>query len=90
VANDTWQLTGRDNKIDSTAAITNKAKAKAWSKGYSDYSEAVLTSAVEQALSPGGGPVQANPPLAASVAPAAGIAACKAAQHVFLQEIGIS
>jgi hypothetical protein len=89
VANDTWGLIQRYGRIDTTAAITNKAKAKAWFKGYSDYAEAGVTSAVEQALSQGGGPVQANPLLAASIATAAGTAARKATQHVFLQEIGI-
>ena len=90
VANDTWDLILRYNKIDTTNAITNKPKAKAWFKGYSDYAEAGVTSALEQALSQGGGPVQANPLLAAGVATAAGTAARKATQHVYLQEIGIN
>jgi hypothetical protein len=89
VANDTWKLLTRYEKIDTTGAIKNKDKAKTWFKGYSDYSEAGVTSAVEQALSQGGGPVQANLLLAAGVATAAGTAARKATQHVFLQEIGI-
>jgi hypothetical protein len=89
VANDTWDLIKRYGKINTTGAITNKAKAKAWFKGYSDYAEAGVTSAVEQALSQGGGPVQANPLLAAGIATASGTAARKATQHVFLQEMGI-
>jgi hypothetical protein len=89
VANDTWDLIGRYNKIVTTGAIIKKDKAKAWFKGYSDFAEASVTSAVEQALSQGGGPVQANPLLAAGIATAAGTAARKATQHVFLQEIGL-
>jgi hypothetical protein len=89
VANDNWDLKNRYQAIDRAVAIKDKTKAKSWFKGYSDFSEASVTSAVEQALSQGGGPVQANPLLAAGVATAAGTAARKATQHVFLKEIGI-
>lgn len=96
IANDAWSLASRYDQIAKNAAnnaspevkINDADKAHNWFKGFSDFAEASVTSAVEQALQ-GGGPIDSNPLFAAGVATAAGTAARKAAQHVFLQEIGI-
>ena len=96
IANDTWRLESRYDQIAKNAAnnaspevkINDADKAHIWFKGFADFAEASVTSAVEQALQ-GGGPIDSNPLFAAGVATAAGTAARKAAQHVFLQEIGI-
>jgi hypothetical protein len=98
VANKAWNLITRYPQIVTSAAlpagdplkIKDASKAQAWFKGFADFAEANVTAVVEQALSQGGGPVQANPLLAASIATAAGTAARKSAQHIFLREIGIS
>jgi hypothetical protein len=98
VANKAWKLIDRYPQILTNAGtgitpslkINDPSKAQAWFKGFADFAEANVTAVVEQALSQGGGPVQANPLLAASIATAAGTAARKSAQHVFLREIGIS
>jgi hypothetical protein len=100
VANDVWNLENRYDQIAANAKlvpgnpkfqlkINDPTKAQSWFKGFADYAESAVTSVVEQALSQSGGPVPANALLAAGIATAAGTAARKASQHVFLQEIGI-
>jgi len=100
VANTVWNLEARYEKIAANAKlpagdpnialkINDPSKAQTWFKGFADYAEAAVTSAVEQALSQSGGPVPANSLLAAGIATAAGTAARKASQHIFLEEIGI-
>jgi hypothetical protein len=91
VANETWNLNGRYAAIDTNAGIkaAAKAKAKAWFKGFADFAEASVTSAIEQVLQ-GGGPAHGNALLAAAIGTAAGTAARKSAQHVYLKEIGIA
>jgi hypothetical protein len=97
LANEAWSLEARYAKIDAKAGlpdgnpekIKSATKAKTWFKGFADFAEASVTSAVEQALSQGGGPVQSNPLFAASVATAAGTSARKSSQHIFLREIAI-
>jgi len=96
VANDVWKLESRYDQMTTNAKlqtgnleIKDLKKAQNWFKGFADYAEAGVTSAVEQALSQSGGPVPANPLLAAGLATAAGTAARKASQHVFLEQIGI-
>jgi len=98
VGNKAWNLLTRYPQILTSAAlptidplkINDASKAQAWFKGFADFSEANVTAVVEQALSQGGGPIQANPLLAASIATAAGTSARKATQHIFLREIGIT
>jgi hypothetical protein len=96
VANNVWQLKQRYGQIASNSAlksgplkINDVNKAQTWFKGFADYAEANVTSAVEQALSQSGGPVPSNALLAAGISTAAGTAARKATQHVFLEELGI-
>ncbi|MGA2410187.1 MAG: hypothetical protein ABSG46_07340, partial [Candidatus Binataceae bacterium] len=98
VADQTWKLADRYDQIAKNAAlkasdplkINDLSKAQTWFKGFADHSEASVTSAVEQVLSQSGGPVPANALLAAGIGTAAGTAARKASQHVFLEEIGIT
>jgi len=97
VANQVWKLGSRYNQIavnaglkaDNPLKINDLAKAQRWFKGFADYAEANVTSVVEQGLSQSGGTLPANALLAAGVATAAGTAARKASQHVFLEELGI-
>jgi hypothetical protein len=95
IANNVWKLETRYAQIGTNAAvadpnvkINDAAKAQTWFKGFADFAESSVTAAVEQALQ-GGGPMQTNPLFAAGIATASGTAARKAAQHIFLREIGI-
>jgi hypothetical protein len=72
--------------IDSITPDTKRDNAIRWGKGFAAWAESMVTSAVEEATL-GVAQFQTNPLLAASAGTFAGIAARKAAQHVFLGEI---
>ncbi len=66
-----------------------RKKLISWMQGFAENAEAATTSAVET-LVLGGGPVQTNSLIAAAAGTAAGTAAKKAVQHVYLTELGAS
>ncbi len=74
---------GRTADIDKT--ITT---AKRWFMGFSSHAEAAVMGAVEEALL-GAASFQLNPLIAAAAGTAAGTAARKATQHVFLRELNV-
>lgn len=74
---------GRTADIDKT--ITT---AKRWFMGFSSHAEAAVMGAVEEVLL-GAASFQLNPLIAAAAGTAAGTAARKATQHVFLRELNV-
>jgi hypothetical protein len=66
----------------------SEAKARRWFRGAGSLSEALVTSAVEEATL-GVSEFQTNAVLAAAAATFAGTLARKATQHVFLSEVGV-
>jgi hypothetical protein len=71
------------NRLDKS----QQAKATRWFKGMASLAEALVTSAVEETIL-GVAQFQTNALIAASAGTYAGTAARKAAQHVFLSELG--
>lgn len=81
-------LRSRFAKIPSTVGAAHTEKAVRWVKGISSLAESLVTSAVEEACL-GVAQFQTNALIAASAGTYAGTAARKAAQHVFLRELGL-
>lgn len=81
-------LRSRFAQIPGKVGATNTEKAVRWFKGVSSLAESLVTSAVEEACL-GVAQFQTSALIAASAGTYAGTAARKAAQHVFLRELGL-
>jgi hypothetical protein len=84
-----YRLRSRHASLLGSGNEKQQAKAARWFKGVGSMAESLVTSAVEEAIL-GVAQFQTNALIAASAGTYAGTAARKAAQHVFLSEIGIS
>jgi hypothetical protein len=82
-----YELRTRYSSLLVRVGDARKAKATRWFKGISSLAEALVTSAVEEVVL-GVAQFETNALIAASAATYAGTAARKAAQHVFLGELG--
>jgi hypothetical protein len=82
-----YQLRGRYLNLMGRIAEDQRAKAMRWFKGMASLAESLVTSAVEETIL-GVAQFQTNALIAASAGTYAGTAARKAAQHVFLSELG--
>jgi len=81
-------LRSRFAKIPQHVGLANTAKTVRWFKGISSLAESLVTSAVEEACL-GVAQFQTSALVAAAAGTYAGTAARKAAQHVFLRELGL-
>lgn len=81
-------LRSRFAKIPHHVGAANTAKTVRWFKGISSLAESLVTSAVEEACL-GVAQFQTSALIAAAAGTYAGTAARKAAQHVFLRELGL-
>jgi hypothetical protein len=82
-----YGLRPRFGQLVTSLDTATQAKAIRWFKGIASLAEALVTSAVEEAVL-GIANAQTNALIAASAGTYAGTAARKAAQHVFLRELG--